>query len=56
MKFIAFAYPLGLTISLAQIGCAHVELIDLAGSLEPLRARFNAERDRPRIVAIFSPV
>ena len=30
-------------------------VIDLHDSLEPLRQRFNAERDRPRILAVFSP-
>ena len=30
-------------------------LISLADSLEPLRDRFNAEKDKPRVLAILSP-
>ncbi len=30
-------------------------LISLADSLEPLRRQFNAEKDKPRVLAILSP-
>ena len=32
-----------------------VRLVPLRGSENPLRERFNADRDRPRIVALLSP-
>jgi len=35
---------------------AVAELNDLNGSLEMLRERFNADKDRPRIVALLSPL
>lgn len=39
-------------------GChsPRVELAMLDSSAEPLQTRFNAEKDRPRVLALFSPV
>jgi hypothetical protein len=39
----------------SRSGATGVQLISLAGSLEPLKARFNADRDKLRFVAIVSP-
>lgn len=38
-----------------QAGSGGLELIELRGSLRQLRERFNAEKDRPRAVALLSP-
>ena len=34
---------------------AAIEMVTLGGSLQPLIDRFNAEKDKPRIVALLSP-
>lgn len=39
-----------------QSGISRVNLTDLHGSIEPLRARFNAGGNKPRVIAFFSPV
>ena len=50
----------GLPLLLALAGChsgsGRMEMIDTNGSLQPLRGRFNAERDRVRVVALLSPL
>jgi hypothetical protein len=38
------------------MGAPRSELTALNGSLELLRERFNADKERLRVVAIFSPV
>lgn len=53
-----------ITLALAMcltpaVGChmvSHrVELLDLKESIQPMRERFNAAKDRPRVVALLSP-
>ncbi|HKQ50280.1 MAG TPA: hypothetical protein VJZ71_19560 [Phycisphaerae bacterium] len=38
-------------------GCASgpSRLVTLGDSIEPVRSTFNADRDKPRVVAVFSP-
>jgi len=51
-----------LSLLLLVGGCSHspsmrttISLVNLADTVEPMRARFNRDRDRPRFVAILSP-
>jgi hypothetical protein len=50
----------GCATSTADVGNANdnepAVLTDLSGSMDALRERFNAEKDRPRIVALLSPL
>jgi hypothetical protein len=45
-----------LLVSGCQIGTPLPELKVIDKSLEPLRQRFNADRGRIRVLALFSPV
>jgi len=47
-------WPL-LFVACASGGCAHPSMTILGDSLDPIREAFNAERGRPRILALFSP-
>ncbi len=58
--------PAGFLISLAAVGLSFAKemipvshnappLVSLADSLSALQEGFNADKDRPRLVAIFSP-
>ncbi len=56
MKPASLVAPLLLVLGCGHVGCARAEMNDLDGSVQPVRKRFNAEKDRSRVVAIFSPV
>ncbi len=47
----------GLSLCIVGAGCAanDATVIDLRGSIERLREKFNADADKPRLVALFSP-
>lgn len=51
---------IALPFLVALTGCSatakRTNMIMMNESMEPLRERFNAEKDRSRIVALFSPV
>ncbi|MBI1826649.1 MAG: hypothetical protein HYR83_09730 [Planctomycetes bacterium] len=48
--------PLLLTFTGCRMVSPRSELTVLNGSIEPLRKAFNADQERMRVVAIFSPV
>lgn len=54
------AVVVSVSFLIALTGCQGTakrsNMIVLGESMEPLRERFNAEKHRPRIVALFSPV
>jgi hypothetical protein len=56
MKLALLTLPVVLSLAGCQAGSRSIELIDLNGSVQPLRERFNADRGRLRVVALFSPV
>jgi len=49
---------LGLVVLSAgcEVASRRVELTAIRDSLDPLKERFNAAKDHPRVVAILSPV
>jgi len=46
---------LALLLAGCSAGCVSNQVTILSDSLEPLRAHFNGERGRPRLIALFSP-
>lgn len=48
-------YLLLIPIAAMFTGC-QADLTPLADTMAPLRDRFNADKHRPRILALFSPV
>ena len=46
---------LALLLAGSSAGCVSNRLTELGDSLEPLRAHFNAQRGKPRIIGFFSP-
>lgn len=55
MKPTLLAVPILLVLNGCQTSSPRANVTVLAESLQPLRERFNADSDRLRVVALFSP-
>jgi len=54
-RIVCSMIPLLLAFGGCRSDRPRLEMIGHNGSLEPLRRLFNAEKDRPRILAVLSP-